>query len=101
MAQYCGACFRSLAWRAQDAALNLADPDVAAIAKLADDFAHAVDGGDLNRIVDLYSVANRRRKTIGANRARMAIRVEDVDVSGDLAYDRISCTMTNSSSGDE
>ena len=115
--------FRSLAWliaivpvavRAEDAALNLADPDVAAIAKLADDFAHAVDGGDLNRIVDFYSpaaiyfadgeplidrnvgkaIANRWRKTIGSNRAHMAIRVEEVNVSGDLAYDRISYTVT-------
>ena len=89
-------------------------PDVAAMAKLANDFAHAVDAGDLHRIVDLYSpaaipvadgepaidrhvdktVANRWRETIDPDRAHMAIRVEDVDVSGDLAYDRIGFTVT-------
>ena len=115
--------FRSLAWviaivpvalRAQGAGLNLADPDVAAVAKLADDFARAVDAGDLNRIVDSYSpaavyladgdpaidrnvgkaVANRWRKIIGSNRAHMAMRVEEVEISGDLAYDRVSYTVT-------
>jgi ketosteroid isomerase-like protein len=81
-------------WRAQDTALNLGDPDVAAIAKLADDFAHAVDARDLNRIVDVYrpaaisfadgepvidrnvgkAIANRWRNTIGSDRAHMASR---------------------------
>jgi ketosteroid isomerase-like protein len=99
---------------AQDAGIDLSNPDVAAVAKLADELARAVDAGDLNRIVDFYSpaavyladgepaidrnvgkaVANRWRKTIGSNRAHMAIRVEEVDVSGDLAYDRISYTVT-------
>lgn len=99
---------------AQNASVNLGDPDVAAISKLADDLARAVDAGDANRIADLYSpeakyfadgeapvdrnvgkfVANRWRKTIGSNRAHIVIKVEEVDVSGDLAYDRISYTVT-------
>lgn len=103
-----------IALQAQDAGLNLADPDVAAIAKLAVDLARAVDAGDVNRIADFYSpaavyfadgepvidrnvgkaVANRWRKTIGSNRAHMAIRIDEVDVSGDLAYDRVSYTVT-------
>jgi ketosteroid isomerase-like protein len=85
-----------------------------AIAKLADDVAHAVDAGDLNRNVDFYgpaaislavsepvinrnvgkAIANRWRTSVGSNRAHMAIRVEEVNVSGDLAYDRISYTVT-------
>lgn len=99
---------------AQNAGLDLGNPDVAAISKLATDLARAVDGGDLNRIADFYSseamyladgepvidrnvgkaVVSRWRKTIGSNRAHMEIRVEEVDVSGDLAYDRVSYTVT-------
>jgi hypothetical protein len=40
------------------------------------------------------AIAHRWRKAIGSNRAHIAIRVEDVNVSGDLAYDRISYTIT-------
>lgn len=114
--------FRLLAWlvaivplalRAQQAGVDLGNPDVAAVAKLADSVARAIDAGDLNRIADLYSpaaaylaegepiidrnvgkaVANRWRKLLGSNRAHMTIRVEEIDVSGDLAYDRISYTV--------
>jgi ketosteroid isomerase-like protein len=103
-----------IALQAQNADVNLGDRDVAAIAKLADDLARAVDAADANRIADCYSpeaayfadgetpvtrnvgkfVASRWRKTIGSNRAHMAIKVEEVNVSGDLAYDRISYTVT-------
>jgi hypothetical protein len=40
------------------------------------------------------AIANRSRKRIDSNHAHMAIRVEEVNVSGDLAYDRISYTVT-------
>lgn len=110
----CALAIAPLAARAQDAGLNLGDSDVAAVAKLATDLARAVDAGDFNRIADAYSpaavyladgepiidrnvgkaVANRWRKTIGSNRAHMEIRVEEVDVSGDIAYDRVTYTVT-------
>lgn len=111
------ACFLAivpLALRAQNVAVDLANPDVAAIAKLTDDLGRAIESGDFNRIADFYSpaaillanneaptdrnvgksVANRWHKMIGSNRARVAIHLEEVDVSGDLAYDRVSYSVT-------
>ena len=102
----CLVALAPVAARAQD--------DAAAITKLATDVVHVIESGDFDRLADFYSpaavylaegeapidrevgkaVVKRWRRMIGSNRARISMRLDEVDVSGDLAYDRVSYTVT-------
>jgi len=102
----CLVLFVPLVLRAQD--------DLGAITGLATDVAQAIERGDFDRLADFYSpaavymaqgepvidrnvgqaVVKRWRRLLGGNRASISIRLEEVDVSGDLAYDRVSYTIT-------
>jgi ketosteroid isomerase-like protein len=100
--------------QAQQTGLGLRSADVAAVAQLATDFAHDLAAGDFDRLADFYSpqavyitegeplidhhignaVAKRWRKIVGPSLARIVVHVDDVDVCGDLAYDRVTYTVT-------
>jgi ketosteroid isomerase-like protein len=102
-----------MALHAQEAHLNLNDPDVAAIAQLTSDFAHDLADGAFDHLADYYSpaavyiadgeppvdrnvgkaVAKRWRKVLGSSTARVVLHVEEVNVSGDIAYERVSYTI--------
>jgi ketosteroid isomerase-like protein len=102
------------ALHAQETSLDLRNADVAAVAQLATDFTHDLAAGDFDRLADFYSpqavyiaegeppidhhvgnaVAKRWRKIVGPSLARIVVHVDDVDVCGDLAYDRVTYTVT-------
>jgi ketosteroid isomerase-like protein len=114
---------RGLAWLVAFAPVALPaqqtdhDPrsaDVAAVAQLATDVAHDLAAGDFDRLADFYSpaavyvaegeppidhhagsaIAKQWRRIVGPSLARIAVHVDDVDICGDLAYDRVTYTVT-------
>ncbi len=90
--------------------VDLSNPDVAAIAKLAKDIPDAIASGDVKRAQDFYSPdaikmvpgqpdIKGKENMWGAdflskNRVHVVVHLVEVKVFGDLAYDRATFTTT-------
>jgi ketosteroid isomerase-like protein len=89
---------------------DLSNPDVAAIVQIGKDYATAFAAGDYERINSFYSPdvlympqggsihgasdPKARQKFFAANRGTIDIHVDEAGVSGDLAWERTTFTMT-------
>jgi ketosteroid isomerase-like protein len=88
--------------------LDLSNPDVAAIVQLAKAFADVIDASDADRIAPFYSanaiympeggpnhdtdtphvVAGMWREIFSKTKVHLELHVDEVEVFGDIAYDR-------------
>jgi uncharacterized protein (TIGR02246 family) len=92
--------------------VDLSDPDVAAIVQIAKDFSEAYRAGDAERIASFYSpnliymsqgMPNHEGKEVieqlykdlfSKYRGTVAVHIDEVKVSGDMAFDRATFTVT-------
>lgn len=96
----------TLSGKAQNVApLDLSDPDVAAIVRIAADFSEAVEQGDLARLLSFYSpeivksapgqppqrgigaVTESWKKTLSVYRCRLEVQIDEVKILGGTGYD--------------
>jgi uncharacterized protein (TIGR02246 family) len=92
--------------------LDLSNPDVAAIVQIAKDFSEAIAANDLKRMIDSYSpdvlymspgmpdavgkdaVAKNWSDMLSGYNMHVDVRMVEVKIIGDYAYDRATFTMS-------
>jgi len=105
-------CAKELPKSGVNDSVDLSNPDVAAIVQIAKDFAEAYKAGDLKRVVDVYSpdviymyqgmpnhegrdvIEEMYRGFFSENNAQVVIDIQEVKISGDLAFDRATFKVT-------
>jgi uncharacterized protein (TIGR02246 family) len=91
--------------------VDLTNPDVAAIVRIAKDFSDAVAAGDLKRVIEFYSpdviymspgapdtqgrdaVAQNWQAMFSTYNSHVDVRIVEVKILGEYAYDRATFTM--------
>jgi ketosteroid isomerase-like protein len=98
-------CARPLPQSSSNVAVDLSNPDVAAIVQIAKDFSVAFDTGDVKRLSEFYSsdliympqgapnqglatVDEGRREVFTAYNAHVDVHIEEVKIMGDMGFDR-------------